>query len=303
MKHKEFLAAFLGKTLNIPADKVASLLNEDETEVKDTALNELLALDAARVKSYKDKEAEVFDNGYKKAQKEVMGQREKEIKEKFGITSEKQGLDLIAEIITAEAGKKAELEPEKVKLHPEYIRLQDDLTKKLKETEKTWKDKYEGREAEIQKEKVFSGVASKADSVLSGYGLPEDVNLAKNQKALLHNELNQYTFQPNGDDYVIVDKDGKVVNDEHGHRKNFESLVNEIASKYWPKLDGAARSGSGAENNPGTGTGAAASKAKANPWKGKVKTEADYTTAMAGAKTAEDRMAIDDAYNEASTVK
>lgn len=287
MEIKDLLNGFLGKTLNMPAEKVASLFNEDGT-VKDTSLNEILALDTTRVQTFKSEATSEFDNGYKKAQREVLELREKEIREKFGINSNKKGLELIDEIVTAKAGQTVALEPEKVKLHPEYIKLQDELNKRLQETETTWKEKYDSREKEIANEKTFETISKKADSLLAGkYALPEDLKLSNNQKKLLLMELKEYGFQPNGEDFVIVDKDGKVKNDAHGNRISFETLINDIASNYWPKLDGQQRQGSGANNNANSNSQAA------NVYKGKIKTEDDYVNEMAKATTPEQRMAID----------
>lgn len=287
MEIKELLNGFLGKTLNMPAEKVASLFNEDGT-VKDNALNDILALDTMRVHTFKSEATSEFDNGYKKAQREVLEVREKEIREKFGVTSNKKGLELIDEIVTTKAGQTVALEPEKVKLHPEYIKLQDELTKRLNETETTWKEKFDSREKQIANEKTFDAISKKADSLLAGkYALPEDLKLSTNQKKLLLMELKEYGFQPNGDDFVIVDKDGKVKNDAHGNRISFETLINDIASNYWPKLDGQQRQGSGADNNANVnGQGA-------NAYKGKIKSEDDYVNAMQNATTAEQRIAID----------
>lgn len=285
---KDFLIALLGKTLNMAPDKVAALFNADGTELLPTALNEILTADATRVQTIKAENQTYFDNGFKKAQVEVLSKSEKDIKAKFAIVSDKVGLDLIDEIVTLKAGEKANLEPDKVKLHPEYLKLQDELTNKLKESETSWKTKYDTREAEIGREKTFAVISKKADALLSGYGLPEDEKLRDNQKKLLHLELNKYGFQQHNDDFVIVDADGKPVNDEHGHRKNFDTLVQEIASQYWPKLEGQGKSGSGAQNNGGQGAGAA----KLNPYKGKIKSEQDYISLVGQAKTAEERIAI-----------
>lgn len=287
---KEFLTAFLGTTYKMPAEKVASLFNEDGT-VKDNALQDLLTVDATRIASLKSEGQTMFDNGFKKAQSEVLSLREKEIKEKYGVTTDKKGLDLIDEIVTAKAGQKVEMEPEKVKLHPEYIKLQDDLTNKLKTTETELNQKYKTLEEGYAKEKTFGVISKKADSILAGYGLPEDEKLSNNQKKLLHLQLNEYSFQPNGEDFIVVDKEGKVVNDEYGHRKSFDSLVNEIAGNYWPKLEGERRTGTGATNNAAQNNNQAA---KPNDYKGKIKTSQDYVDSMSKAKNAEERMQIDE---------
>lgn len=294
MEVKVFLTEVLGKTYKMPAEKVASLFNDDGT-IKDTAPNEIFALDQVRVQEFETREKTHGDNMYKKAQSEILDMKEKEIKEKFNLTgSKKRGLiEIIEEISTAAAAKASTIDPAKIQTHPDYIKMQDELTAQINQKETEWKQKYEQFENQINHEKTFSVISKKADGFLSNFGLPEDQNLAANQKRLLEAELNNYKFTPDstGNDYVITDKDGKVVNDQHGHRKNFETLVNEIASKYWPKKEGQNRSGSGAQNNNGNGTAA-----KPNPWKGKVIDDATYSAAITKATTAEERMEITEAY-------
>lgn len=293
MTHKEFLTAFLGRTLNIPADKVASLLNDDGTEIKPEALTELLALDATRVQNFKTENQTYFDNGFKKAEKEAFTKREKEIKEKYGITSDKIGLELIEEIITAKAGAKVELEEDKVKLHPAFVTMQDQLNKKIRETETTWKEKYEGYEKTIAKEKTFEKVFKDAETELAGLKpiLPKDAAKAAAQKGWFKDRLNKYGYVNQNGTTVITDENGKALEDGHGNRITFKALVQQIANEYWEFEDGTERGGSGGDNDAG-GKGT-----KGTPYKGKVPTsEAEYSAAFSQCKNAEERIALTDAW-------
>lgn len=290
---KNLFTALFGKTLNMPADKVASLFTNDEgTELKPEALDTLLALHSAHVTNLKAENQTYFDNGMKKATKEILTDFEKKVKEKYGITSEKQGEELIEEIVLSKA-KPGELDESKVKLHPLYLELEGKMTKAVKETEKTWKEKLDGIEKTHAKEKTFSGVIKKAEAVLPGFALPEDEKLRENQKKLLKLDLEGYEYQANGEELIVL-KDGKPVEDEHGHKIAFDNFVKGIAANYWPKLDGKERSGAGGSNNP-AGKGTAGSK-----WSGKVpSSEQEYSQMIAGAKTSEDRIAITDAWDAA----
>ncbi len=279
---KEFLTAFLGKTLNLPAEKVAELLNSEGTELNADALDKVLALDATRVAAFKAENDTHFKNGQAKATKEILTDREKEIKEKFAITSDKKGVELIEEIITIKAGAAVSMEPDKVKLHPTFIAMQDDLTKKLNDTTKDLTTKYETLEKTHTKEKIFSGVVKNAEAVLSKLKpiLPSDATKAANQKQLLLNELNQFDYIEQDGKILITDKAGKVVEDGHGNRKNFESIVTEAATKYWDFEDGTERGGSGGSNDGNNGGAGGTTK-----WKGAVpKTDAEFQTAFANTK-------------------
>lgn len=291
MTHKEFLTAFLGKTLNIPADKVASLLNDEGTEIKAEALTELLALDATRVQKFKDDNATHFENGQKKATKELMVDFEKKVKEKYGVNSDKKGDELIDEIITTKSNDKSAVDETKVKTHEAYVNMQNELNKKIVETENNWKTKWDTHQKEIAKKEVFSGVLKKADTILPGFALPENEQLKANQKKLLALDLQEYEFEPQGDnDFIVKKKDGTLATDEHGNRITYEELVKTTASKYWLPINGRNKQGAGGEN-----TGAAAAGASA--WKGKQPTnDAEYTKLIQSATEAKDRIAIQDSY-------
>lgn len=291
---KEFLSTFLGKTYNLPEEKVAELLNSEGTEVKPEAIETLLQLDVAKVAKIK---SENFENGLKKATKEVMTDFEKKVKEKYGITSEKQGDELIEEIVKAKAGKPGTLEEDKVKAHPLYIKLQDESAKAVQAKEAEWKGKYETFEKTVSKKETFSEILKRANPLLEKFDLPKVQALKEAQLKLLTDELNKFEFQKNENDFVILDESGKVVEDGHGNRTNLENLVQSIAAKYWPKLEGKPRSGSGATNDTGD------NGQSGNQWKGKVPTNDDeFSQAIGGAKTAEERIQITEAYDKSRAV-
>lgn len=293
MTPKEFFIAFFGKTLNMPADEVASTFfsNDDGTELKADAIKDALKLDVSRVETINKKQ---FENGQKKATKELMSDFEKQLREKFDTNSDKQGIELIEDIIASKTTASGDIDETKVKTHPVFLDLEKRLKAEVKNTEKTWKDKYEGFEKQVQKDKTFSSIVDKADAYLSEFALPDDKVLAKNQKRLLLDELKKLDYQFNGEDIIILTEDGKPLEDGHGNKRSLEDLVKTTAANYWPKLNGQQRSGAGGTNdNPGAGNAG-------NAWKGKVPAnEQEYSSLIAGAKTAEERMAITDAYDQA----
>src|SRR6478736_2638624 len=101
---KKLLIEFFGKTLNLTAEDVAPIFETkgDDEELKSDALSVLLKHDAARVTKLKGDVATIekdqFDKGYKKAEAVVLQKLEKDVKEKFGVSSDKQGLELFEEI-------------------------------------------------------------------------------------------------------------------------------------------------------------------------------------------------------------
>lgn len=293
MNVKEFLTALLGKTLNMPADKVASLVTDDGKEVKAEALTELLSMDAERVQKFKADNQTYFENGQKKATKELMSDNEKKWKEKYGITSDKKGDELLDEIITAKSNDKSAIDEVKVKSHEAYVNMQNELNKKLVEGENNWKLKFDQQQKDFAKKETFGGVLKTADPILAGFALPEDEKLKANQKRLLELDLGQFDYEPHGDnDFLVKTKEGKLLEDGHGNRITYEALVKQTAGKYWLPIQGQQRSGSGGKNNGEEGKGK-----QGTTWQGKTPTnDAEYKQAIMGAKDSSERIQIQDAY-------
>ena len=293
MTQKEFLTALLGKTLNFPADKVASLFtNDDGLEFKPEALQTILDSDAARVATFKTENQTYFDNGHKKGTGEALSKHEKLIKEKYGVSSDKEGLELIDVVVTKIKGSDSTLEEDKVKVHPAYVAKVDELENKIKEANTTWETKYNERELGIKKENIFLAITKKADEILSSLKpiLPKDAAKAAKQKEFLIRELQAYEYDMQDNDF-IVKKDGKLHEDAHGSRVKFDSLVKDLASGLWEFEQGEDRSGTGNQNGSGNGANGGASV--------KVPKNADeYTKFIAEAKSPEERIKIQDSWKE-----
>lgn len=302
---KTILQAFFGKTLNLTAEDVAPIFEEkgDDFELKENALPFLLGHDATRIKTFKDEvatsEKNGFDKGYKKSQAEVLPGLEKKIKDKFSFDSDKQGLELIEELVAAKANANV-LEEDKVKVHPAFLKREKELLAQIDTEKATLEKKLKDREDEIISERTFEGIVSSADKTLEALKaiLPKDSDKAKNQKQLLVNELKGYKYEKQGDQIVILKPDGKRLEDLHGKPIDFDTLVKETASKYWDFETSVPRQGAGAtndSNNNGNQT--------ASAYKGTIPTnDVEYTKAFNAASSKEERVALLNAY-EASQQK
>ena len=78
----------------------------DDAKLKDDALETLKSWDIERVAKLKPNEeavkkltGEAFDKGFQKAQGQLMTDFEKSVKERFNISADAKGLDLIDEIV------------------------------------------------------------------------------------------------------------------------------------------------------------------------------------------------------------
>jgi hypothetical protein len=67
-------------------------------------------------------------------------------------------------------------------------------------------------------------------------------------------QIGEYEFEVKEDGKVIALKDGKVVEDAHGHALSFEAIVKQKADAIWDYKQGDSRGGTG-NNNDGGGTG------------------------------------------------
>lgn len=303
---QKIITAFLGKTLNMPTEKVAELFkkNGEEEELQPEALDALLKEDALRVKTFKDENQTHFENGQKKATKEFGTNRDKEIKTKYGIDSDKIGLDLVEEILTKKLAAET-LDAEKVKSHPEYLKLEKDADKKAKDIEAALNKKFEDREKELAAEKTFTNVLSDADKHLAVIKpiLPKDAERAKNQKKLLEGDLKGFTYQDIDGQRVVFKPDGKRLEDLHGKPISFEELVKQTAAKYWDFETGESRQGSGADNDGNNGNNSGGAK---NKWAGEVpKNDDEFSrefNKLTGAENAEKRVQLLDAYESSKKV-
>jgi len=293
MNLKEKLAPAF-KKMGMVDEQVASLFNEDGTELSETAPDLLLKHDATRVQKMKEDGTKLFNDGHKKGLSEGASKIEKEIAEKYGVKSDKLGIELIDEVIASKSTSGTEIDEEKIKLHPAFVKVVDDLNKQLKNKDKEWDEKFKQRDLALAKENLFKEVVSKAKSTVLGLKpiLPKDAAKAEKQMELLVAELSKLGFNKteDGKDFIL-EKEGKPVEDAHGNRINFESYVKSTAETIWDFEQGQQRSSAG-NNNDGNGTQDGATK-----WAGKVPAnQEEYIAAVTSAKNAEERLAIADAF-------
>lgn len=300
MDLKELTLGFFGKTLNLSADEVAALVfeNADEGTIKSDALDALLSKDTGRIQKFKDERQTYHDNGYKKAQKESLSKLENEIKEAFEISSDAKGIDLIQEIVNSKMSSTDAMDEEKVKIHPTFTKTVNELNKKIKETEGAWKDKYETREKDLAKQNAFLGVKSKAKTILENLKpiLPQDANKAEAQLKWFFNDLSAFEFDDQ-EGTILIMKDGKLMEDAHGNRINFDTFIKDKAASIWDFQQGTAKTGTG-NGKDGKAKDATSSSTSNIPV---PKDKAEYTKMIAEAKSPEERVAIADAFEKAQS--
>ena len=260
---KTIITGLLSKAYNFDNGKIAELFKDGETELSEQQqteiLNKILEIDAQRVENIKksvDKK-DAFQDGFKKAKSEVLTDFEKGLKEKFGVESDKTGLELVEELVSkkSEGGQGGDVTEDAIKRSKVFQDMESNLKKQIT----TVKTEYETKINEIQDgykaEQTFSNVSQKALQIFNGLNpiLPQNKTVADNQVKFFVNTLKDFKFDVQDERIVVMDKDGKVLEDGHGNSRSFEDIVKETASGLFEFKANNGGSGSGNGGQQGQG--------------------------------------------------
>lgn len=263
---KTIITGLLSKAYNFDNGKIAELFKDGETELSEEQqteiLNKILEIDAQRVENIKksvDKK-DAFQDGFKKAKSEVLTDFEKGLKEKFGLESDKTGLELVEELVSkkSEGGQGGDVTEDAIKRSKVFQDMESNLKKQIT----TVKTEYETKINEIQDgykaEQTFSNVSQKALQIFNGLNpiLPQNKTVADNQVKFFVNSLKDFKFDVQDERIVVMDKDGKVLEDGHGNSRSFEDIVKETASGLFEfkANNGGSGSGNGGQGQGGSGS-------------------------------------------------
>lgn len=257
----KLLRALLGGAYKMPKTEIDKLLSDDTTD--EDGETTILEGDKARIgKLTTPAKGSTFQDGYAKGKKEVLTALETEIKEKFEIESDATGIDLIETVVTEKAkgaGKPKELTEDDVKKHPVYQNAEKAHKNALKQVTTEWETKLNERESQFKKGETFNTVASKALAKLNGMNpvIPTNAKVAANIQRSFLDGLKGFDFEVQGDRIVVM-KDGKVVDDGHGHSLDFDKLIEDHAGGFYEfkQNNGGSNGGNG---KPGEGAGGAGS--------------------------------------------
>lgn len=240
MDPKDFIAGVLGMALNMPETEVSSLFSEDGNP-KDDALDTIKIKYGERIKAEKDKAASDRQEQYRRGLKEKGLEWEKSLKEAGIEIGDAVGAEAVAKLkehidtaISAVA-KPGELDDEKIKVSKLYRELERNLEKTVQAKEAEFKQAWADRDAKEQRERVLATVRDKAKGVLDELkpNLPEDPKKAANQLKFLYADLEAFTYEVEGDELLIKDKEGKRLENELGHPVKFSDLVKSKSEEYF----------------------------------------------------------------------
>lgn len=236
---------------------------EAENATTESVLAKLLELDTNRVSLLKKQNSDnkdSFNQGYAKAKKEERLAFENEIKESLEVASTSTGIDLINDIIKLKAptGAEAEVTDDLVKKHPAYQNMERGFKKSLKEANENYTKDLESIKGEHKRTLVFQGVKDSANVILQELSpvMAKNPKVAQTIKNQFFNELQAYGYEQQEDGSFLATKDGKVVEDAHGHTVAFKDIVKGVAENYFEFQGNNGGGNAGNNNQGGTGAGA-----------------------------------------------
>jgi len=238
---RQQLAEALGTAYQIPEDDIATILPQEEEKFNESEFKtKFLELDRERIATINQKGKEKFEQGYSKAKKEERSGYEQEIKEEFGIDDTNLiGIDLMKKVVELNASKSkadpSKLSEDELKAHPSVIKLLNDKDKTFQTREQELQKEFDTKLTGFQKENRFGKVSKHALSILDGLNpvLSKDPVRAANQRSILLNDLQSNDYQEEGESFIPLDKDGKRLENGHGHGITFEQLVKSKAEKFF----------------------------------------------------------------------
>jgi hypothetical protein len=271
----------LSKVFKLDTEKLATLYNEagDLTD-----LTVVIDADEKRIARFTTEKTGQYNRGIKEGASKI----EKEIKEKYGVESEVIGVELVDQVVLKQVEEATKAGSKDISKHPEYIKLQGEIDKKLKDRDKEWQDKLEKREQEFNNAKLFEKVKDKALANLEARKpiLPADPKKAQFWRETYLNELRSYNFQEVEDGgLVVLNKEGKRMEDSHGYAVSFDEFEKSIADKCFEYPTAQQRSSAGNQSTTQQGG------------TGEVKTKADALAKLKEPKiTPEDRKKFTELY-------
>src|SRR4030042_2607920 len=229
---KKLLEGFVQKTLNLDAEAMASLYNA-EGELSD--ITPLVNKDAERVLKFKSDNKAQHDRGFKEGASKL----ERELKEKYDLDSELIGVELVDQLIEAKTTdvqtkfdelKKSKLKDDDFEKHPKFTALKVEHEKQLKAKDKEWEDKLDKKEAERLRKETFDQVWKRAEvQIETEFVMPDNPARVAAWKDVVKKELELDNYRVDNETIVILDKDGKPVEDANGKLINYKDKGSAIA--------------------------------------------------------------------------
>lgn len=232
----QLTTAVLTKLFNKTEQEIADLIFDGDN-IKENAFNDLIALDAARVKRYKDEQQKFFDNGYSKGKKETAETWEKQVKELHGIDADSTGEELIAAVrehLEKSKGSKSKLTDDDIKKHPLFLEVEKNTRKQWEEKLSAKQKEFEDYKTGIERSTRVNKAKDKVNEIFAALNpiLPKDPARAENQKRIFLSQFDGFDYELT-DDGIVILNEGKRMEDAQGYPVKFDDFVKEkVTSLY-----------------------------------------------------------------------
>jgi len=269
----------------LSGDEFASLYEDDK--LKDDAFDILKNKDAERITKLRDNKdalTEAYNKGAKETKAKERSKYETEIKEAFEFDSDAIGVDLVKELVGKNSKK--EITDADIKVHPLYLKREKETIAKVKFDE--LQTEFDVFKQTKEREKVTNVLRTKGREVFMGLNpvLNKDKSKAENQiNTFLNLVTNQDVLLQDDGNHILLDKEKKRKEDEHGNPVKFTSFVEKEASKLF---DFEKQDKKGSTGNANDGDGGVIIK-PAN--------DAEYNARMVKLKSPEEREKLYKAYH------
>ena len=269
MIYKQILMGFLAQAHKSAANgELIQLLEKGELteEQGKEALSKILELDSNKVASIRAEGEKKFQDGYAKSKGEVLSNFEKEIFEAYPDADKNlKGLDLIKSLNSDSKNGTTSITDADVQSHQAYLAMERRLKDEANQLVAAKDSEIAKLLNDTKREKVFGTIESKMFSLRDKLNavIPKEANIAQTTQRNLLRELKEHDFDVKEDGTILILKDGKPLQDNHGNTVDFESFGKNILNNYYAYSDnnGGASSGSGKE---GSGSGSPAVGKKFN---------------------------------------
>jgi hypothetical protein len=223
--------------------------------LNDDADTIIISWDEEKVNRFKTKETEAYNKGHKTAKKESLTDYEKALKAAGILDEADSGHEsIIAKFESIKAGNtKAALTDDDVKKHPAYLAYEEKVKK-----EYLPKSEHDAKLAEFQSKIDNISKAEKVQKLKeaalkyfdpNNYILSETPEIRQNQiNTVIEKILNQFEDAEFVGDSIVMIKDGKKWEDEHGNTRSFTVLIDAVAGTFYDKKAQSAKEGANNKN-------------------------------------------------------
>lgn len=242
MDWKEFASGALSKALNIAPEKFASL-SDEAGNPKEDAEEQLLAWRSEQVQAEKASEKKRIADLRDSYMRQGAERFEKRVSEGLGIDFGKatgdDAVEVMKQHIEAMSAKGAAVDPkdeQAVKNSPIFQRAMREAAETHNKIVKDYEAKLTGKDAEFQRRETLRTVKDDIKAAIKELNavLPDDPKLLEKQMRLVDMDLENVQFEGEGDERILKDKEGNVIETPQGHAVKYRDFLKDIVRSNYP---------------------------------------------------------------------